>query len=449
VVTTHSHRRTAAHSPARTAARRHHPPAHAPVSPGGFAVVLCLAFCLAGRSPALAIEELEAEENIAELLPSKFPGADRVRDFRTRPWAVLPEFGYGPDTSLLGGLKFAHRDLFHRDLTFDIEGLYSINNNQIVNVSLGAPHLWEDRVLVLFRAKYVLDPQRDFFDFGNNDFGPDPVSTHEFQDIGGGLTVGWRPFRRLAFNLGIGLRQVDIRDGDRLDECNGVIPCPFTRELSEQRGGFPGIDGGVINPLSFSLVWNTRDDIMRPTRGFRVILKIVAANHAFSDFKFQRYFVDIGYLRAFFAKRVIFGVRLNGEYNDSNAGQVPFWELAELGGQDTLRGFFPHRFLGDARVLLNGELRAKLFEFDFFKLWRVKVDGVAFGDGGRVFIDGDELADEFNLDSEILSRIFDNFQYSFGGGLRFALSEALIARVDVGFSDEYTALVYLAFGHTF
>jgi outer membrane protein assembly factor BamA len=188
---------------------------------------------------------------------------------------------------------------------------------------------------------------------------------------------------------------------------------------------------------------------MRPTRGWRAILKIVTANHAFSDFKFTRCFVDLGYLRPFFSKRLITGLRLNGEYNASDEGQVPFWELAELGGQDTLRGFFPHRFVGKARVLLNGELRAKLFEFDFFRLWRVKVDAVAFGDGGRVFIDSDELEDEFNHDSDIRSRIFDKFEYSYGGGFSNVLSEALVARIDAGVSDEYLGLVYLSFGHTF
>lgn len=406
--------------------------------------VLCTLLLLAAV-PLHAIEELEAEENIAEILPSEFPG-ERSHDFSERRWAVLPEIGYAPDTGPLGGLKFTNRDLLRSGAQFDIEGIYSLNNHQGLNVSLGSPYLWGGRGLVLFRAKYLFDPQRDFFGLGNNDIGPDPASTHEFQEIAGALTLGWRPFERVALNLGVGWRQIDIRDGDRLNECNGLRPCPYTPERFPD---LPGVEGGIINPISFSLVWNDRDDIMRPTRGWRAILKIVTANHAFSDFKFTRVFVDLGYLRPFFDKRIITGVRLNGEYNASDEGQVPFWELAELGGQDTLRGFFPHRFVGKARVLLNGELRAKLIEFDFFKLWRVKIDGVVFGDGGRVFIDSDELRDEFNLDSDIFSRIFNDFQYSYGGGLRFALSEAIVARVDVGFSDEYTALVYLAFGHTF
>ena len=40
-------------------------------------------------------------------------------------------------------------------------------------------------------------------------------------------------------------------------------------------------------------------------------------------------------------------------------------------------------------------------------------------------------------------------RYSYGGGIRIALSEALVARIDVGFSDEEQGLTYLEFGQTF
>jgi alpha-D-ribose 1-methylphosphonate 5-triphosphate synthase subunit PhnG len=43
----------------------------------------------------------------------------------------------------------------------------------------------------------------------------------------------------------------------------------------------------------------------------------------------------------------------------------------------------------------------------------------------------------------------DKMRFSYGGGVRFALGKATIARVDVGFSDEEMGLVYLVFGHTF
>jgi hypothetical protein len=38
---------------------------------------------------------------------------------------------------------------------------------------------------------------------------------------------------------------------------------------------------------------------------------------------------------------------------------------------------------------------------------------------------------------------------AYGAGVRVALGDAILARIDVGFSNEETALVYLTFGHIF
>jgi hypothetical protein len=100
-------------------------------------------------------------------------------------------------------------------------------------------------------------------------------------------------------------------------------------------------------------------------------------------------------------------------------------------------------------VLATVEYRLKLLDFPFFDLWQVRIDGVAFGETGRVFIDADDVENQFRLDDKFLSRLIDNFKYSYGGGIRIALGKAILARIDVGFSDEESALVYLAFSHTF
>lgn len=406
---------------------------------------------------------MEAEEDISDLLPTKFPGEARPHDTESRPWALLPQFGYGPDSGFLFGGKFAHRRFGSEGVAVDIDATFSVEEHQNIALSLASPHLYDDRILLLLRARYHHDPQRDFFGLGNNELldcshtpGPEcichpgepgypdcpqggPFSTHAFQDLGAALTIGWRPFGRLAFNFAVGLRDVQIRRGKRNDEI------AFT---PDKYPDLPGVEGGVVNPLAVSLVWNTRDDVTRPTRGWRMILKVIQPNHAFSDFKFARFIADAGYLRSFGGERYVAGLRVNGEWVETRH-QAPFWELTELGGEQTLRGFFPHRFVGKGSVLLNGELRGRIVSFDFRRLWHVRIDGVLFGDGGRVFIDRDELHNEFRLDDQIIERILNDFQYSYGCGLRIALSDALVARIDAGFSNEETGLMYLSFGHMF
>ena len=138
-------------------------------------------------------------------------------------------------------------------------------------------------------------------------------------------------------------------------------------------------------------------------------------------------------------RRQVFAIHGNTELIFGSRNHIPFFELSSLGGDDTMRGYFPDRFLGKGRVLFNAEYRLKLVDFDLRKMWNVTIDGVAFGDAGRVYEDGDEFKHHFA----------DHFRYSYGGGTRIGFSSGLVARIDVGFSEEEKGLVYLTFGHTF
>jgi outer membrane protein assembly factor BamA len=401
----------------------------------------CLLLLLAA-APTRAITGIDQEEDVSDLLVTR-PEEYGEEETEGRRWAVIPQVGYGPDTGPLGGLKFTHRNLFGSGVTFDVAGDYSLNQQQSLGFSVGAPDVFGDgRFLAMFSADYGLDPQRDFFGLGNNDVGPDPVSTHEERDIAGELTLGWRPFRgRLAVALSAGIRHIDIEHGDRDDDT------PFTTDLFPE---LPGIEGGFVNPIGLGLVYNGRDDLIWPTRGWRIIAKVSHTNRELgSDFQFTRAVLDVGYLYGFFGGRHVLGARVSGGFIDGPSRDVPFWELTELGGDDTLRGFFPRRFLGQAHALVNLEYRVKLFAFDFFDIWRVQVAAAAFGDAGRVFVHRGDLDEEFDLTNEVIDQLAENIRYSYGGGLRFIVSRAIIARVDVGFSEEETGLVYLKFGHTF
>jgi outer membrane protein assembly factor BamA len=404
---------------------------------------IALVLLLAPAMPAAAITGIDQEEDVSDLLVTRPDEYGEEEETEARRWAVLPKVGYGPDTGPLGGIKFTHRDLFDSGVTLDAEGDYSLNQQQGLSLGVGAPDVFDDRrFLILLNVGYDLDPQRDFFGLGNNDVGPDPASTHEERDIGGELTLGWRPFRgALAVTASVGLRHVDIEDGDRDGDT------PFTPDLFPD---LPGIDGGFVMPLGLAVVYNGRDDLIWPTRGWRLIAKVSHTNRKLkSDFEFTRVVVDAGYLYSFGGGRHVLGARLSGGWIDGPQQDVPFWELTELGGDDTLRGYFPRRYLGQAHALFNAEYRVKLFAFDFFDIWRVQVAGAAFADIGRVFINQGDLDDEFDLTDEVINRLTSNVRYSYGAGLRFILSRAIIARVDVGFSEEEIGLVYLRFGHTF
>jgi outer membrane protein assembly factor BamA len=398
---------------------------------------------LASAVPALAVRGIDTEEDIADLLATPMLTIEEAeKASRERQWAILPEVGYDPESGGLVGLKFTHRNVAGTGVTIDAETTYSRNSQENLTLELGTPHLLENRFLTLFRVDYYYDPTQEFFGLGNNNIGPDPASTQAYERYEGLFTGGWRPWPQLALNLTFGVRHVRIGRGKRDDGF------PFTVDAFPDLAGIPG---GFVSPFGASLVWNTRDDVLRPTHGWRVILKVVHTDRALlSDFRFTRLDADVGYLFPLVPSgRHVLGVRVNGGAITGPPRDVPFWELEDLGGDDTLRGFFPHRFLGSGRTFVNVEYRFPIAGFDFIHLWYVDIGGALFGSGGRVFMSPNALQNDFGLGRVAASHLVDTFQYDYGLGLRIAIAQALIARIDVGFSEEETGLVYLAFGHTF
>lgn len=392
-----------------------------------------------GRAAA-ARENLDTERLLTDVIQQEaMESAGTVAP--GQGWAVLPQIGYSPDKGPNAGIKFTDRNLTPARMTVDVDASYALKRQRTVSLGLVAPHFLDDTLILMVEGESLFDPTKEFFGIGNNSVGPDPFSTHEYQLLSALATVAARPWPRLTLAFTGGFTDVRIRRGELEDHT------PSTVDVLPD---LVGIRGGRTNPLAFSIVFNNREEITRPTRGWNLIAKVQHVNRQLgNDFQFTRYIADGSYLYPLMTRRQVLGLRVGGEYIDAKRGQVPFYELSALGGAESLRGFFLDRFLGKARIMINGEYRLKLFDFDFFDIWRVRIDGVAFGDMGRVFVGGSDLTNEFRLNRETLPRVFRDFRYSYGGGTRIALGEAILARIDVGFSNEETGLVYLTFGHTF
>lgn len=162
-------------------------------------------------------------------------------------------------------------------------------------------------------------------------------------------------------------------------------------------------------------------------RGWSVVASIDHVDKSLgSDFQFTRYTFEASYLLPLLTRRQVFGLRVGGTYLDGDIDDIPFYELAYLGGDRTLRGYFKQRFLGRAAALATAEYRLQLLDFQFFDLWQVRIDGVGFVEGGQVFISDEDVANQ--LGPEFVSTLGEETRYSYGGGLRFALGQALVAR---------------------
>jgi len=389
-----------------------------------------------------ARDTLGTERSIGDLLQSRTPG-EEPSESGANEVAILPQIGYDPEQSVKAGFKFVGRNLGGTGLTLDLNIAAALKGQQSYAFDALHARFFDGRLITALQANFFSDPTREFFGLGNNDLGSDsdPFSTHRIQRIGSELTIAWRLFERFAVAVSAGYRDVQIGRGEARDDI------PFTVDTFPN---LPGINGGNTLPLTLAFIYNSRLDVTRPTQGWSLIAEVEYVDRSLgSDYEFTRFSVDASYLLPLLTRRQLLAFRLGGVHMIGDLDDIPFYELTDLGGGDTLRGFFGERFLGKSRVLGTVEYRLKLLDFPFFNIWQVRIDGVGFVEAGRVFLDNDDVNDQFVVDDQLFTHLSDNFRYSYGGGLRIALGQAILARIDVGFSDEESALVYLTFGHTF
>ena len=110
-------------------------------------------------------------------------------------------------------------------------------------------------------------------------------------------------------------------------------------------------------------------------------------------------------------------------------GTFPFQEAAYIGGNTSLRGYFEHRFAGDSSLYANAEFRYTLGHASalFFRgEWGV----FAFGDMGRVWVDGEDSSE---------------WHPAGGGGLSVSTLERSIAgTLSIAKSEERTTFFFLS-----
>jgi outer membrane protein assembly factor BamA len=379
--------------------------------------------------PALATPEndLDPENLVSDSLPSRALADEK--EGRSLPFAVFPQVGYGPETGPKAGVKFEGRDLFGGSTMGDVNVLIALKRQQKATINVGNPELGP--FMLFGTLAWSSDPSVEFFGIGNNEVGPDELSNHEMRRARVGVTLGYRLLKRFALVLAAFYRETNISNGNNDDS-------PSTQRFAP---GLYGVHGAPSNYLSAALVYNSRDDLVRPTEGWEVILKYLSADEIFfnRETDYQKVILDVSFIQPLVWRRQVIALHANTEVVFGDDDDVPFFELSSLGGDDTMRGFFPQRFLGKGSAVINAEYRLKLFDFNFRKLWDVSIDGVGFADVGRVY----ESSEDF------LEHTLDHVRYSYGGGVRVGLSSGLVARLDAGFSPEEKGLIYLTFGHTF
>lgn len=201
----------------------------------------------------------------------------------------------------------------------------------------------------------------------------------------------------------------------------------------EKQAGKELITGAVIGSegsvnSGFGLVFSSdrRDNIFNSVNGhFFEVSTYFYDRRLGSAFSFSNYNVNFNKYHSM-GRNVVFAWQVVGNFN---TGDVPFYNLAAVGGDEILRGYARNRFR-------DSHFTGKQAEVRFPIVWRL--GAAVFGGVGDVYRDLSDLS-------------WDVSKYSYGAGLRFKVNrkENLNIRLDYGFGRDGNAAFYFAVGEAF
>ncbi|MBI3328593.1 MAG: BamA/TamA family outer membrane protein [Nitrospinae bacterium] len=316
---------------------------------------------------------------------------------------------------LLGVGAAVHYERFlTRDVMYMLDAYQTAKNQADYRVRYLNYHLAEGGYLFEGEVEYENDRTARFFGLGASSQAKHETN-YTARDIGGRFTLGRRLTLELVASLTERIHHVTIRRG-------AVTSLPF---LQDEFTDVPGEEGSFVWAHRLALTYDSRNGRETPTRGrFGRIFVEVATDALGSEANFVRYGLEGRALWPHIDERLVTAVR--GLFERVDGSEVPFFELSELGGSRTLRGFGSNRFLDEGRILLTVEERIKVFAFTYGNV-RTDIELALFAEGGRVF------RSFSNLESGKVQAVW-------GGGVRFVAASQIVAKIDVGIGSEGLAI---------
>lgn len=275
-----------------------------------------------------------------------------------------------------------------------------------------------ERFQLDFTGRYTLRPRDNFYGLGTNSLRSNR-STYDLQERGFNVAAGWKATKSVRFGAGIDYSAARVFDGQ--DPRFAKTPQLFPT--------LPGLTRGasLISPQLFA-EFDKRDNPGNASKGVYAHFT-VSSNDSVGkdDFGFVHSHFDArGYLPLGTPRRVL-AARLIGNFNDPKGGSaIPFFRLAHLGDNQTLRGYRQFRFYGRNALAANLEYRFELIP---------GIGALAFADAGQVFDRRAQLTVE-------------NMRATYGGGVEFKSKKATMFRILLAKSPEGVR-VLIGFGPTF
>jgi outer membrane protein assembly factor BamA len=192
-----------------------------------------------------------------------------------------------------------------------------------------------------------------------------------------------------------------------------------------KRDTVTGLNGGFCVGAGFAAAFDSRDNRYNPYQGAYVIAVYLFHPHFVSAYQFSKFELDARKYFNPWLKHVI-AIQATTSYT---GGDVPFYELSMLGGDNKMRGYYLGAFRD--KVLVDAQVEYRMPVWNIF--------GITTWIGtGRV---ADRYAD--------LS--LDGFKISYGGGIRVRVDSKhnTNLRFDMGFGSGGISGFYINFAEAF
>ena len=292
-----------------------------------------------------------------------------------------------------------------------ISGSVSFSTKGRVNVSLNNDLiLKENKYLILTRFNYKKQPEY-LFGIGND------VSVDSIEEV---ITD------MIKFNTNAMIRVHNhIYAGIALDFTDYIkVKTDSTSFLI--RDMVTGLNGGTDFGLGVSVVFDSRDNRYNAHEGALIKTSLLFYQKSLgSAYQFSRLELDARKYFSPWLKHVIaFQATLTGL-----AGDVPFYDLAMLGGENKMRGYYKGALRDNVLVDTQAEYR--------MPVWKI-FGLVGWVGTGRVAHNYKDLS-------------LDGFWFSYGGGLRIKVDSEnnINLRLDMGFGANGIKGVYFNFAEAF
>jgi outer membrane protein assembly factor BamA len=342
-------------------------------------------------------------------IPSKF---DSIPVKTKNSFIVAPLITNTKETSWAFGAASAYifrtdrKDTTLRASTIPMGLLYTLNNQIIAGIGANI-FLPREEYIFRFESSFSKFPDK-FWGLGNNtDSREEDFERYTFTQI----FLNPQFYKKIKKNLFVGIGY-NIQGVFSIDTNTANPPRAFSYFGKDNVLGIANNPDGKYLVSGFDLIFNfdSRNNAYVPNKGELVRVRISQFYKGIgSDFNFG--FLEIDF-RKFFKTGVKSSFGINS-YMIFNVGDVPFRNLATLGGRNYMRGYYDGRFRDKKYISFQGEYRFPIW-------WRF---------GGAAFLGFGQVANSFQ------DFHFDGFKVSFGGGLRIAIlpKEKLNLRVDYGF----------------